>query len=91
MTEDMLSLLGNINTWYIDGTFNIIRIPFKQLFGINGFIKHVDCINQIPVTYIMMTGKAKEYDIVVFRHINGILHENIVSRFIIDLRQMEGY
>ena len=56
MTEDILSLLGNIKNSYIDGKFNIIKIPFKQLFGINGFIKHVDCIKQIPVAYIMMSG-----------------------------------
>ena len=59
MTEDILSLLGNIKNWYIDGKFNIIKITFEQLFGINGFIKHLDCIKQIPVAYIMMSGKAK--------------------------------
>ena len=82
MTEDILSLLGNIKNWYIDGKFNIIKIPFKQLFGINGFIKQVDFIKKIPVAYIMMSGKAKEHDIAKFRHINGILYDNIVSRSI---------
>ena len=43
MTGPILSLLGNIKT-YIDGKFRIIMIPFKQLFGIHGFIKHGDCI-----------------------------------------------
>ena len=62
MTEDILSLLGTIKNWYIDGKFNIIKITFEQLFGINGFngfIKHLDCIKQIPVAYIMMSGKSK--------------------------------
>ena len=87
MTAAMLSLMGNIKTWYIDGTFKIIKKPFKQLFGIHRFIKHGDCIKQIPVAYIMMSGKAKKYYIAVFRHINGILPGNNVSRFILDFEK----
>ena len=30
-TENMLKLLNNSKTWYIDGTFKVVKTPFTQL------------------------------------------------------------
>ena len=42
-----LQILQNARRWYIDGTFKIVRKPFKQLFTIHAFIQKEDSIKQV--------------------------------------------
>ena len=37
--DDALKLLGSEKVWYIDGTFQLAREPFKQLLTIHAFIR----------------------------------------------------
>ena len=43
-TDVQLRELGNCKTWWVDGTFKIIALPFRQLWTINGFLKNSEGI-----------------------------------------------
>lgn len=59
-TDKQLDILANTKTWYIDGTFKVIKHPFYQLLSIHGFIKSGDDMKQVPLCYCVMSGKKKK-------------------------------
>ena len=47
MTEYQITLLKNAATWYMDGTFRVIRKPFTQLYGIHVFVTNGDSVSKL--------------------------------------------
>jgi len=43
----------------IDGTFCLIRASFTQLFLIHTFVRSAENLKQVPLVFIVMSGKAK--------------------------------
>jgi len=37
-TAEQLKVLSSAKTWYLDGTFKVVRSPFVQMFSIHAFI-----------------------------------------------------
>ena len=58
-SDQMIHILSRAEVWYIDGTFNIIKEPFKQLFTIHAFIRQGAHAKQVPLMFCMMSGKRK--------------------------------
>jgi hypothetical protein len=57
-TDTMLHLLSKAKTWYIDGTFKLVKHPFTQMLSIHAFIKNEDDqIKQVPLLFALMSGK----------------------------------
>jgi hypothetical protein len=52
-SEKMIQLLSNAKTWYIymDGTF--------KLLSIHGFVRSSDELKQVPLVFVLMSGKRK--------------------------------
>ena len=58
-TKEQLHLLSKAKTWYIDGTFKLCRRPFSQLLTINAFVRKDGCIKQVPLLFVIMSGRKK--------------------------------
>lgn len=59
-TNRQLELLRKAKTWFIDGTFKIVKDPFYQLLTIHAFQKSGDDSKQLPLVFCVMAGKKKK-------------------------------
>jgi len=65
-TDYMLQLLQRADTWYMDGTFRVVKWPFVQLFSIHAFVRTTEVIKQIPLCFVLMSAKRKrDYEAVL--------------------------
>ena len=72
-TDQQLQFLARAKSLYIDGTFKLCRPPFTQLLTINAFVKHEDHAKQVPLLFVLMSGRKKNDYSKVFKQLLEIL------------------
>lgn len=83
-TDNMLKLLSNSKVWYVDGTFKLVKEPFKQLLSIHAFVRSGDNTKQVPLTFVLMSGKRKKDYKKVLKAVKELIDGNKVQKFVID-------
>ncbi|XP_067029488.1 uncharacterized protein [Acropora muricata] len=58
-SDEQLNTLREARTWYIDGTFKLVRRPFQQLLSVNAFVRKEECAKQVPLVFVLMSGRRK--------------------------------
>jgi len=83
-TTHQLDVLSRARTWFLDGTFKVVRRPFTQLLSIHAFLHKDDSIKQVPLVFILMTRRRKK-DYKVLRAVVASLPVGPrVKRFVLD-------
>ena len=72
-TSQQLQQLVKAKNWYVDGTFKLCRQPFSQLFTINAFVKSGDQAKQVPLLFVVMSGRKKRDYRAVLQEVLSIL------------------
>jgi len=67
-TQQQLTILAQAKTWYIDGTFKVVKPPFKQLFSVHAYIRNNNVVKQVSLLFaLMLRRKKKDYKRVNYR------------------------
>ena len=83
-TEKQLEYLEEAKIYYVDETFKIVKPPFTQLWGIHAYIEYGTTMKQVPLLFVLMSGKSKADYVAVLRTIKKIAPSVAPERFVID-------
>ena len=80
----MKLLLSGSKNWYADGTFDVVWKPFTQLFSIHAFVRGDSCIKQVPLMFVIMSGKRKRDYKKVLKAIKSLLPSYALKTITLD-------
>ena len=87
-SDRQIEVLTKSKTWYIDGTFKLCRQPFSQLLTVNAFVRNDDHVKQVPLVFVVMSGRKKrDYRAVLESVISLLPIEPKVKKIVLDFEK----
>ena len=87
-SDQQLEVLRKSKTWYVDATFKLCRHPFLQLLTVNAFVKNDDHVKQVPLVFVIMSGRKKrDYKAVLQAVISILPKPPRVTKVILDFEK----
>ena len=84
-SPNMIDLLSRAKEWYCNGTFKSVGALFTQLWSIHIFLREGDAIKQVPLLFVVMSGKSvSDYVAILQRFKNNMLNNPVVGHLIMD-------
>ena len=84
-TTIQLRLLESAKTWFVDGTFKLMRKPFVQLFSIHAFVRKDGEAIQLSLLFCLMTRRQKiDYVAILEAITTSFSSDNKLERVILD-------
>ena len=84
-SDKMIQVLSSAKNWYTDATFKVVRPPFTQLFSKHAFVKHDDCVRQVPLMFVVISAKRKKDYKKVLKAVKAILPHSTIKSVMLDL------
>ncbi|KAK3752540.1 hypothetical protein QZH41_016319, partial [Actinostola sp. cb2023] len=86
-TSKQLDTLAKAKVWHCVFVFKLIRHPFQQLLTINAFVRSGEYAKQVPLVFVVMSGrKEKDYK-KVFRKVMDLLSSASVQQVTVDFEK----
>ena len=70
-----MEYLKKAKSWYVDGTFKIIKDPFSQLLTIHTTVMYNNKTTSIPIAFTLMSRRRKIVYLAVFKKIIEIVEK----------------
>ena len=87
-SDRQIEVLTKSKTWYIDGTFKLCRQPFSQLLTVNAFVRNDDHVKQVPLVFVVMSGRKKrDYKAVLETVISLLPNQSRVIKTVLDFEK----
>ena len=87
-SDRQIEVLTKLKTWYIDGTFKLCRQPFSQLLTVNAFVRNDDHVKQVPLVFVVMSGRKKrDYKAVLETVISLLPNQSRVIKIVLDFEK----
>ena len=80
VTNQQLQQLVQAKNWYVDGSLKLCRQPFSQLFTINAFVRSGEQAKQVPLLFVVMSGKRKRDYRAVLREVLSLVPSPLAVR-----------
>ena len=81
--DHQLEKLKDARRWYMDGTFQFVRLPFTQLYSIHAFAKRSHSVKQKPLLFVLISGRETKDNRAIFRALKELVdvipQENVVD------------
>ncbi|XP_076084489.1 uncharacterized protein LOC143055241 [Mytilus galloprovincialis] len=87
-TDQQLKVLSTARSWYLDGTFKVVRNPFAQMFSIHAFLTSGGSTKQVPLAFCMMSRRlTRDYKAVLSAVVSSMPRRPAVQVAVVDFEK----